>query len=358
MTWKTPLVCSFILLAFGSLTSESRGDTGWTPGLATDLEARIEAGEFGTVTSLLVLRDGHVVYEGYFNGADSSTLHDTRSVTKTITGMVAGIAVGDGLIGLETPLAPLFSDIAPFAYPDPRKQTISPLDVLTMSSVVECNDWNGYSRGNEERMYLVEDWSAFFWDLPVRGFPAWAQPPESSPHGRAFSYCTAGVQMLGEAIGRAAGTGFTTYAEDRLFAPLGVSDFEWAWNGQGQAHMGGGLRLTTRALARFGELQRQNGIWEGQALLPEGWAQASISEQAVIPNTGFGYGYLWWLGTFETEGETHRYAAMNGNGGNRVWVLPEHGLTVVLTKTDYNTRGMHEQAAALFDAFIMPSLTR
>lgn len=356
LTTNSARCCLLALLGACTISGPGRAGIEWTPQRAAELEARIAAGEFGTVTSVLILDDGAIVYEGYFNGADAATLHDTRSVTKTITGMVAGIAIGEGLLRLDAPLAPLFADLAPFADPDPRKDAVTALDLLTMSSVMECNDWNEFSRGNEERMYLVEDWTGFFWDLPIRGFPAWTEPPGESPHGRAFSYCTAGVQLLGEAIGRTAGTDFTAYAEDRLFAPLGVSDFEWARNAQGQAHMGGGLRLTTRALARFGELQRLGGEWQGEMIFPRSWAAASVSEQAVIPGTDFGYGYLWWLAAPEGGDGPVEVAAMNGNGGNRVWVVPEFGLTVVLTKTDYNMRGMHEQAAALFEAFILPNL--
>lgn len=324
---------------------------------AEAIEAAVTEGRYGTVTSVMVLEHGDVRVEAYFNGADASTLHDTRSVTKTITGMVAGAAIADGHLALDTPVADLFAGLQPFANPDPRKQAITVEDLLTMSSVMECNDWNQFSRGNEERMYVVEDWSRFFWDLPVRGFPAWQTPPEASPYGRAFSYCTAGVQLLGEAVERAVGEPFTAWAETRLLDPLGIEHLEWPMNGQGQAHMGGGLRLATADLARIAELQRLGGEIGGQRLLPESWAQAAMTPHAVIPdNDGWEYGYLWWLRDYEVDGETYRAAAMSGNGGNRVYVLPDFGLTVVFTNTDYNTRQMHAHADAFFDEQIVARL--
>jgi CubicO group peptidase (beta-lactamase class C family) len=340
-------------------TSPALADIQWTPEREAQARADIEAGTFGTVTSVLILQDEEVVFEGYFNGADAQTLHNTRSVTKTIIGQIAGLAISDGVLGLDQPLAPLFADIHPFQNPDPRKDAITPLDLLTMSGPLECDDWNEFSRGNEERMYLVEDWSRFFWDLPIRGYPSWATPPSETEYGRSFSYCTAGVQVLGEAVARAAGRAVMEYAEERLFAPLGVDAFEWAVTASGRPHLGGGLLLTSRGLAAFAELQRTGGIAQGQRILPESWTTQSITPQGVISEGGgFEYGYLWWLDERHTAAGPVQLAMMNGNGGNRVWIVPEHGLTIVLTKTDFNTATMHREAFEFFEQAIAPALTQ
>lgn len=330
----------------------------WNEAAADTLKTRIGEGTYGTVTSVLILKDGRTLLEAYFNGAEADTLHDTRSVTKTITGMALGHAVGAGAVSLDQEAAQFFSDIAPFANPDPRKFEITLEDLLTMSCVLECNDWNQHSRGNEERMYIVEDWPSFFWDLPVRGYPAWVTKPEDSPYGRTFSYCTAGVQMLGEIVERATGTPFTDYVETHLFAPLGITSFEWPRNGLGQAHMGGGLKLTAHGLARFAEVQRLGGVRQGTRILDEDWTRASVTPHARIPDTpDWLYGYLWWLRPYSVAGADYRVAMMNGNGGNRVMVLEEAGLTVVLTKTDYNTRGMHQKSDAFLEEEILKRLS-
>ena len=336
-------------LMLGSFTAPARGDLRWTEEIAATVTAEVDAGTYGQVTSVLILSNGAPVYERYFNGADAATLHDTRSVGKTVTGMLAGIAVDQGVLALEAPLAVHFTDLQPFVYPDPRKSALTLEDLLTMSGPLECNDWNQFSRGNEERMYVVEDWSRFFWDLPIRGFPGWETPPDQTEYGRAFSYCTAGVQVVGDAIQRATGEDLEAFAQAHLFGPLGIDTYEWPRTGSGVLHLGGGLRLNTRDWARLGELQREGGLHEGEQLISEGWTQASITPQAVINGgPGFLYGYLWWLADRDSAVGTVRYAAMNGNGGNRVFVVPEHDLTVVLTKTDYNTREMHQQAEAFF----------
>ena len=322
------------------------------------LTTRLTDGEYGSATSVIIMQSGETVYEAYFREADAETLHDTRSVTKTITGYAVATAIDDGLLTLSSAASGFFPDYEPEIAADPRKAQITVEDLLTMSSVMECNDWTEFSAGNEERMYLTEDWSRFFWSLPIRGYPSWATPPEEATYGRAFSYRTAGVQLLGELVSLAGEQPLTERIEQRIFEPLGIDNWEWPRNGLGDAHMGGGLRLTSRALASLAELQRANGVWEGRRILPESWTIAAIQPRAEIPQTpGFEYGYLWWLLPYEVAGQRYFAAAMNGNGGNRVIVMPEFDLVVVFTNTDYNTREMHQNAQAFFETEIVARLS-
>ena len=330
----------------------------WSAEIADAVDDRVRSGAYGTVTSVLVQQNGQIIHEAYFNNADAQTLHDTRSVTKTVTGMAVGAAVREGLVGEHAPLEPLFADLAPLANPSVAKSRLNAADLLTMSGGLECDDWNSFSAGNEERMYISANWSRFFWDLPQRGYPAWSPRPEQRPYGRAFSYCTAGVQILGEAVGRTSGMSFTDFVEQRIFQPLGIEAFEWPRNGEGQAHMGGGLRLTTRDLARLGELQRRGGRWQGREVFAPAWALRSITPAAAVPDTDWEYGYLWWLRRIDVQGQETRIAAMSGNGGSRVYIIPAWDMTIVLTKTDYNSPGMHDQARAFFDTEIAARLRR
>ncbi len=320
---------------------------------ADALRSQLAAGAYGTVTSVLVSHQGKTVFEAYLNGTDSDTLHDTRSVTKTVTGIAAGIATDAGLLTLNQPVARYFAEITPFANGDPRKFNIDLEDLLTMSGPLECDDWNQHSRGNEEKMYIVEDWTRFFWNLPIRGYPSWAPKTRSAPYTRAFSYCTAGVQIIGEAIQRADGKPFTDFVEERLFDPLGISAFEWPRNGQGQAHLGGGLRLRSRDLAKIAQLATAS---SDHAVVSTDWVRASLRAHTKIPDTDWAYGYLWWLQRWRVGNADVAIAAMNGNGGNRVVVVPAYNLVVVITKTDFNTRGMHDTTDAFFEDQIKPLL--
>lgn len=161
---------------------------------------------------------------------------------------------------------------------------------------------------------------------------------------------------MGEIVERSTGKAATDYIEEMLFVPLGVTEFEWPRNGKGQAHLGGGLLLKTADLAKFGELQRLNGDISTEEIFTSEWAAEAVTAHADIPNTPFEYGYLWCLQSYDVDGQTHRAAAMSGNGGNRVFILPDHHLTVVFTNTDYNTRQMHQNADAFFQTEIVSRL--
>src|SRR6185369_6855217 len=146
----------------------------------------VENGDFVKMTGILVARHGKLAYEKYFGGADAATFLDTRSATKTVTGMLAGIAIDKHLLsGVDARILDFFPKIR-FDNPDPRKDAITVEDFLTMSSLLECDDWNDYSRGNEERMYVMEDWVKFTLDLPIKGFAPGAPKPYESPYGRSF----------------------------------------------------------------------------------------------------------------------------------------------------------------------------
>src|SRR5215468_8710696 len=194
----------------------------------TAMEKAIRAGEFKKIGSVLIARHGKLAYEGYFDG-DAASLRDTRSATKSITDILVGIAIGEKkLSGVDARVLSYLPERArKIQNPDPRKDKITVEDFLSMSSVLECDDWNDASRGNEERMYIVEDWAQFIFDLPVRGRMHVGEQVESPPFGRDFSYCTGGVFTLSEVLAKATGTRTDRYAQEKLFGPLGITDAVW-----------------------------------------------------------------------------------------------------------------------------------
>jgi CubicO group peptidase (beta-lactamase class C family) len=282
---------------------------------------------YGAITSVAVSRAGEIVAEEYLEG-DAETLRNTRSCTKTVAGMLTGLAIERGPVsGVEASVVELLgADVD-----DPRKRAITVRDLLTMSSCLECDDWDESSPGNEERMYPREDWLGFALELPVRAETG-------------FTYCTAGVVLLGVALERALGEPLPEFARRELFAPLGIDRAGWPATPLGQVSTAGGLLLTSRSLLRLGELYLRG----GRDLVPAAWVEESLRPHARIDEQTE-YGYLWWLRRF--GGEECFY--MSGMGGNRVHVFPRLELVAVITSANFGRRDAHPLSDRLLEEQIL-----
>ena len=321
------------------------------------VDARIRAGEFKAITSVLIAQDGQLIHESYFDADGSEALRNTRSVTKTVASLLTGLALADGkLASVQSPVLPWLPAQQRWARDEPRKARTTVQDLLTMSGPLECDDWNAWSRGNEERMYLVDDWLGFFWQLPVRGFPAWTPKPADSPYGRAFSYCTAGVTTLGVALQAAVNEPLSAYAQRRLFAPLGIDKLQWQSLPDGRhVQAGGGLALRSLDLLKLGQLALDEGRWQGSQVVPAAWLAESFTPQARMPD-GIDYGYLWWLHTFAVGEQRIGTRAMNGAGGNTVQVVPSLRAVVVITSTNFQVQGGARLTLQLLQQHLLPAL--
>jgi CubicO group peptidase (beta-lactamase class C family) len=320
------------------------------------MEAAVRAGDFKKIGSVLIARHGKLVYESYFDG-DASTLRDTRSATKSITDVLIGIAIGEKkLSGVDARVFALLPEhTRTLQNPDPRKDKITVEDFLTMSSPLECDDWNDASRGNEERMYIVEDWAQFILDLPIAGRMHVGEKVDLPPYGRNFSYCTGGVFTLSEVLQKTTGLRADRYAQEKLFGRLGISDAQWVFSPLNIPQTGGGLRLTSRDLLKIAQLYLNGGSWQGGRIVDEAWVRTSTQPHARIDDETE-YGYLWWLKSFKSGGKSYPAFFMSGNGGNKVAVFPELDLAVVITSANYNTHGMHEQTEKILTDYVLQAV--
>ncbi|WP_312252828.1 serine hydrolase [Stenotrophomonas sp.] len=320
------------------------------------LEQAIARDELKQVRSVLLQVEGKVVYEGYFNGADAQTLHDVRSASKSVTALLVGAAIGQHrLPGVQARVYDYFPAYTASHSVDPRLRATTVQDLLTMSSLWECDDENPFSAGNEERMYVGERWLDFALGLPVKGFAPWMQRPQDSPHGRVFAYCTANSFVLGAVLEQATGQPLADFAATALERPLGITERHWNRSPEGIGMGGGGTRYRSRDLARLGQLVLDRGRWQGQQLVPQDYIEAMVQAQATTSD-GSDYGYQWWGLKLDAQGAPRTVWAMSGNGGNYVFVLPEQRAVAVVTTQAFNRSFAHPQSRRILTEFLLPAL--
>lgn len=334
----------------------SLNDVGLSTALMESMADAVESGTFVKIGSILIARHGKLVYERYFDGSAPEALRDTRSCTKTVTGMLVGLAIDRNCLGgVDAPVMSFFPDKVPVQYPDPRKDRMTVRHLLSMRSCLECDDDNEFSRGNEERMYLIEDYVQFTLDLPVRGTQSRGLKPKEPSASYDFSYCTAGACTLGAVIERATGMAVEDFSARHLFAPLGITRVEWSFTPLGLAVTGGGLRLTSRDLLKLAQMYLDGGRWRGTRVLSEAWVRESTSPQVRVDENSE-YGYLWWLRSFRCGNARIPSYLMLGNGGNKIGVFPDEDMAVVITSTNFGTRGMHQQTERILEEYILSAV--
>ncbi|MEH6434174.1 serine hydrolase domain-containing protein [Massilia sp. DD77] len=317
-----------------------------------------QAGE-ANLHGLVILRHGEMVAERYRSGKDRSvyslfarsvdfdahTRHDLRSVSKSITGLLWGIAQAEGKTpSLDARVLDLFPELA--ALKGGGREAITVGHLLSMSSGLEWMEPDRYGLvGNDEL--------ALYWRASQE--KTVLSRPMLHPPGTRFHYSGGATAVLARLLERGVGMPVSDYARTRLFAPLGIMDWEWMQDLRGRPLAFAGLRMRTRDLARIGQLVLQRGEWDGRQVVPAAWLDDALRPHAEVGD-GRHYGYQWWLGAIPALGTGQRWAAAYGNGGQRLFVAPGLDLVVVITAGMYNedagvakVNRMCQQIAAAID---------
>lgn len=332
-------------------------NVGLAPVLGANLDGAFSRGECRGLHAMLIVRHGKLAVEHYFPGADEcwgqplddtrhgpDLLHDLRSVSKSIVGLLYGIALGEGVVPAPaTRLAEAFPDHADLlAAPPKHRITIG--HVLSMRLGLAWDEGLDYSdpANPERQMEAAPDRIRFVLGLPAAGKP-----------GGQWVYCGGATALLGNLIERGTGQRLEDYARDRLFAPLGISQYQWVNGSDGRAAAASGLRLTGRDLARIGQMMLDRGTWKGRRVVPASWILASIKPRAFV-ESGMRYGYQWWLGQLAASGKP--WHAAFGNGGQRLFVVPSLGMVIVILAGNYNTADQWKMPVQLMARIVMPAL--
>ena len=302
-------------------------------------------------TSILIARGGALAWEAYFGDGSRDRLNNTRSATKSVTALAVEAALADGkLSSADAKVLDFFPDLQPIKHEDTAKRAITLRDLLTMSSALACNDDDNASPGNEDRMHPNRDWTRWAIDLPMD--PAYLR--DSIGRGP-WRYCTAGAFLLGQIVQRATGERVDSYVNRRVLKPLGITKSEWQFSPSNEVMTGGGLSLRSRDLAKLAVLVQHRGAWNGQQLIPATWIGDVLTvRRNAYP--GQDYGSLFWHRDYKSRCGTSSAWYMAGNGGNAILVLDNLDAVIVITRTNFNQRGMHQQTQALLEDWILPAI--
>jgi len=310
------------------------------------LKGAIDAGIFKKINSVIVLKDGQILIEEYFNGAARDSLHDPRSVGKSFASTLSGIAIGDGFIKSDTQTISDFYNLQQYQNFNSLKEKASIKELLTMSSGFEGNDEDDSSIGNEENMYPTQDWVKFTLDLPYQ------QNFKENWH-----YFTAGVVLLGDIVDKAVPNGLEKYAEQKLFEPLGIQNYKWQFTPQNIPNTAGGIQMNALDFAKYGQLYKNRGRWNNQQILSEDWVSKTFTKHKSIGgrNNEF-YGFLFWNKTFTAGNKEYEAFYCAGNGGNYILIFNNEPLVVVITASAYGQPYAHTQVSKMLSEYILPAV--
>ena len=315
-----------------------------------EMNKNIHLNKFKDITGIVVIKDGKLLLEEYFNKETRTTLHDPRSVGKSFASTMMGIAIHDGYIKNESETLKSFYDLKQFANYSSRKDSVRIKDLLTMSSAFDASDNDSDSPGNEENMYPTANWVKFALDLPMDA---------RKTSGKQWDYFTAGVVVLGDILHKSVPDGLQKYADKKLFGPLGIKNYEWQFTPQNVANTAGGLRMSALDFARYGELYRNKGLYNGKQLLPKEWVTKSFTKYLPIPGrTNEYYGYLFWNKTYVVNGKSYEAFYCTGNGGNKIYVFQNIPLTIVITAKAYGRPYAHPQVDKMMEEYILPAVLK
>ncbi|MEZ5812390.1 MAG: serine hydrolase [Rhizobiaceae bacterium] len=322
------------------------------------LDAAFRAGELPGLHSVLIIHRNRTLAECHFEDADErwgqplgvrahgpDTLHDLRSVTKSIVGLLYGVALAEGLVpGLDEPVIDHFPDYDDLAT-DPVRRTILVRHVLSMQMGTEWNEDLPYTSpaNSEIAMEMAADRYRFALDRPITGTP-----------GETWTYNGGATALIGRLIASGTGCSLDAYTAEKLFGPLDIEDFDWIKGSDGVASAASGLRLSIRDLSRIGRLILQGGRWNDKEVVPADWLEA-LSTPRIDLATGLRYGYFWWLAG---RGNPPHWIAGFGNGGQRLTVSKPNDLIVAVFAGNYNDPEAWRVPVKILTEFAFPATSR
>jgi len=344
--------------------TDSLGSVGINKTPIQNLINDINNGRYAEVHSVLIVKEGKLVFEKYWRGHDfgnsrpnyHGTLvdfdwnrrHNTHSATKSFTSALVGIAIDKGIIQSVNDKIFEYLDARYLNLKNNGRESITIEHMLKMASGLQWNEQEVSVSSN------LMDMVIFNQSMDPINFLL-SKPIVSEP-GTSFYYSGGGVDLLGVIVSNAANQSLPTFSNSNLFGPLGITNYNWVIlqpSGITAAH--GDIHITPRDMAKFGYLFLNKGVWNGTRIISEQWVEASIQNH-ILPRLdigAYGYGYLWWLKTYQSNGKSYDAYRADGWGGQQIVIFPSLDMVVVFTGANYSTNPPCDQ---MIENYILSSL--
>ncbi len=282
-----------------------------------DLESIFSAADkISSVRSLLIQQHGQLIGEQYFNGRSGNKPYNIKSASKSIIGLLTGIAIEQGFIpSIDQPILSYFPEYFE-ENPDPKKEQITIRNLLSMQAGLRST-----SSGNYGAWVLSKNWVEFTLNQDF-----------VSPIGGRMVYSTGTSHLLSVIITKASGMSTKAFAEKYLFDPMDIKVGGWDKDPQGNYMGGNNLALKPSDMLKIGQMLINDGIWEGERLIAKEWIRESFKTYTHSNYNPYGYGYQWWN---TKTGKYTTYFAW-GHGGQYIMMLPELDAVVVITSSVTN----------------------
>jgi CubicO group peptidase (beta-lactamase class C family) len=310
------------------------------------LNQKIAENRFRDITGIVVIKNEKLLIEEYFNGYKRDSLNDTRSVGKSFSSALMGIAIHDGFIKSENQRLKEVYNLKKFNNYSSRKDSVTIKSLLTMSSGFNGNDEDYESPGNEENMYPTDNWVKFTLDLPMT----------ENKIGKNWNYFTAGVVLTGDILDKSVPKGLKDYADKKLFRPLGITNYRWQFTPQQKPSLAGGLKMNALDFAKFGQLYKNNGTWKGKEILDKNWIKKSFTNYFADNEYFEGYGYLFWRKIYKVGNRNFESYQSSGNGGNKIIIFKEIPLVIIITAKAYNKPYAHSQVDKMVQEYLLSAI--
>jgi CubicO group peptidase (beta-lactamase class C family) len=310
--------------------------------------------DYPNIHSILISRNGQLVYERYFNGWNKDSLHDSRSSFKSITSLLTGIAIDKGLV--RDVRQKVYSFFPEYRINDVRKTDMTLENLLQMESGFDCEEFID-GKDCETNMTATKDWVRFSLDLPMKDKP-----------GSVWAYTSCDPVIISGIITRVAKMSTMDFARKYLFDPMDIKKYRWTVDPAGYGMTAGSFYMLSSDMLKIGEMVRKKGIWNGHRIVSDAWLKKSTIAPILIPDFSFVrfskssvaipqptyYGYYWYREEIRTGALRENVLFASGNGGQYIMIIENLGLVVVFTQGNYNS-WKAKKAFDLLARFILPA---